>query len=407
MNIHLISIGNELLYGSIANTNAQFLSKELTLAGYLVTKVLAVKDERNILLETLQQSFNEADITIITGGLGPTFDDITREVLCDLFHAKQVLMPGLLENLKERYGNAPFALEDQATQPDKATILPNKWGTAPGLLFHEKKKTMIALPGVPSQMKQIFMDEALPVIKEKFPVSSKLVTQEVHVGLIPENTLDPLMRKLQHQYATVDFGIYPSYGSVTIRMVAKESDKQYLDQIVKEIKKEFAPFIYSYDEGSLAKVFHHRMIQHGYTLALAESCSGGHFAARLTSIPDASKYFLGSMVTYSNLAKTKILNVKQHTLDIQGSVSKESVIEMAQGIIRLLNPDIVIAISGVAGPSGGSKEKPVGTVWVCFGKKDQLQTQLVPARSSWSRELIIDYTINWVLAKILLEIIHE
>lgn len=401
MKIQIVSIGNELLLGSTVNTNSTYICSCLLNAGYQVHKTKEISDDPKVIHEELTAALEESDLVITTGGLGPTFDDLTRKVVCEVFDTTLVLFPEILEDLNQRFPTLDCK-ENQAMQPKGAVLLKNPSGTAPGVFLEKKSHSLLMLPGVPNQMKEILSGEGINLIRQKFPIKEQKIVKEYQIGLLIENDVNPLLTRLHDSFPKVQLGVYPNYGHLTIRVVAPDSEIADVNGIDTEIKNHFQDHILEFSKDSLEMIFHRRMIQTKKTFALAESCTGGSFASRLSKIPDASLYFLGSLVTYSNKAKEKFLGVDPKIIATHGAVSAECVKAMAQGVIERLNPDYVAAISGIAGPSGGSQEKPVGTIWTCYGKPGSLITELVPVRKTYPRNIMIEYTINYLMAKLLL-----
>lgn len=399
MTIHLITIGQEILSGNILNTNSEFLAKELAKEGYEVTKMITIPDDLAEMNSTFLQSLSQADLVITTGGLGPTLDDETKKALCHAFGDQMALFPEALRDLEKRFGKEMPGLEDQASAPSKATLLLNPFGTAPGIYIDDAKGRVIALPGVPSQMKAIFQESVLSLIHQ-FMKNNPVVEKELHFALLPETAFDPLLREWKKK-SSLEIGIYPHYGFVTIRVKSKKGNIEEVNLFESDLKKHFRSKLYSEKDPRLELAFHEKMISLHKTFALAESCTGGHFASRLTALSGSSKYFLGGIVTYSDQMKVDFLGVNREILRKEGAVSAECVQEMAEGLLKKVPADLVVAISGIAGPEGGSVDKPVGTVWICYGTKNNLHVDLLPLKQNLPRLVLIDYAINWVLGKLL------
>jgi nicotinamide-nucleotide amidase len=337
MSIEIIAIGDEVLKGITLNTNAAFIAKALSHLGYLVSQHTVLPDDPEILVAGLEAALERASLVIATGGLGPTCDDITQEAAAKLF-----------------------------TQEPK--LLDNRIGSAKGLIFSAKGKTLALLPGVPQEMKPMFENEFIPILPDYLKLEKKLISELVHFGSLSENQVDPMLRKMKAQHPEMDFGIYPGYGILSVRLTS--SKKEDIEDCKAELQKAFADLLFEDSEGKLEHAVHTLFLEKELKLAVAESCTGGMIAAKITSIPGASNYFLGSLVTYSDDMKQTVLHVKKETLQKFGAVSKECVLEMAAGLLKISNADYVVATSGIAGPDGGSKEKPVGTVWLSIAKKE-------------------------------------
>lgn len=365
MRIELVTIGDEILLGRTLNSNVSWMARELSGCGYEITKQVTLPDEKKALTEGLQRALLDADVVIATGGLGPTADDLTKYVAAELFGSSLEYREEIAEQLHRRFGKIA-SIQEQATVPVKALCLPNPLGTASGLVFCEKGKTLILLPGVPLEMQAIFQASVLSYLKEKFPEET-LYQKTLHFSILNENQVDPLLRTLQKSYPEVGFGIYPDYGVLSVHVKGRSEDQ--VKGIEREFLQEFSPYFFSSPQGKIAEALQLWFVENHKTLSLAESCTGGALASLITEISGASDYFLGSLVTYSNGWKEKFLGV--HSLQTQGAVSRDVVQEMLEGLWKNSACDYGIAVSGVAGPSGGTLEKPVGTVWAAIGKRGE------------------------------------
>ncbi len=401
MNIAILSIGDEILSGSTLNSNAHHIAGALAAEGYSVSAHMTVSDTRDAICSGLEHLFEMADCIISTGGLGPTCDDLTREIVADYFGMGMRFDDEVAASLKERFPGID-SLEDQATVPERAQALPNRTGTAPGLWFSERCGELILLPGVPSQMRQILSDEVIPLIKERFPLPERVWSRTLSFFQKRESEIDPLLRELKPAHPDVQFGIYPAYGTLGVKLTTRGGDDSSLNAPAAIIQQAFKENFFSDTDPRIEKALHERMIGAGKRLGLAESCTGGAFAARLTAIPDASRYFEGSVVSYSNAVKEAALDVAAETLNGEGAVSEQTVQEMAAGVHRMMDVDIAVAVSGVAGPGGGSEEKPVGTIWAAIQKRgERAQTFLIPTRAMWGRDLMISYSINYLIGEVI------
>jgi nicotinamide-nucleotide amidase len=391
MIVEVVSIGDEILKGSIVNTNSAFISHELLKAGIKVTRQTALSDEPSLLREGLQECFERSDLIITTGGLGPTLDDITREVVADLFGCDFYFNEEVAKDLKRRYGDHLISLENQATVPKGALILKNQVGTAPGLIFTSEYKTMILLPGVPREMEAMVINEVLPYLKKK---AFKQVVYHAHTSyfsILPESAIDPVLRQIRSDFPNLEIGIYPSHGVVAVSFLSNE--KESLQHAVDKLESSFKLYLFPSKSGRIEEAVHEWMIQNKKTLAFAESCTGGALSSAITAIPGASDYFLGSLVTYSNSLKETVLSVPPAILEQYGAVSGETVHAMWEGLIKMTGADFGIAVSGIAGPSGGTKEKPVGTVWAAIGPKDR-PPEIGSFVAFGNRKMVISSTAN-------------
>jgi nicotinamide-nucleotide amidase len=367
MIIELISVGDEILRGAIVNTNTAFISRHLLLAGYPVARQTALPDEEKALEAGFREAFQRADLIIATGGLGPTLDDRTREVAAELFHSDFYLDQTIAEDIKRRFGKISVQVENQATVPSKAKTFPNRIGTAPGLIFSEGGKTLILMPGVPKEMEPMFLEQVLPGIQQQSPVKEKRNAAQLFFCLVHEGLIDPHLRALSKRYPAVEAGIYPAYGTLSVSL--RSSDKKQLEAFEKELSQQFSNYQYASKNGKIEEALQDWFIKHKKTLAFAESCTGGMLSMHTTSIPGASEYFLGGFVVYSNGMKEQLLGVSKKTLHSQGAVSEQIVLEMLEGVFKKSAADFAIAVSGIAGPSGGTEQKPVGTICAAIGER--------------------------------------
>ncbi len=400
MKIEVIVIGSEILSGFTINTNAAFISQELLKEGVDTHYHTIVSDDAESLRKALVEALERSDVIITTGGLGPTCDDLTRSVAADLFDSDFIYHPEIEEELQKRYGNKLVSARDQATLPEKAEIIKNTLGTASGLLFKKNEKSLYLLPGVPPEMMEMFSKSVLPRILSKISPEEKKRNVWLHFTFLIESKVDPTLRKLQKLYPTIEMGIYPYRGKISVHLSGLIHDQKGLDACRKVLLEEFGKYHYESLSGKIEEAIHNLFSNNGLTLATAESCTGGTIASRLTVLAGASQYFLGGMITYSNQMKTEFLGVSENTLNDTGAVSEEVVIQMAEGVINKTGADYGIAVSGVAGPTGGTEKKPVGTVWVAIANKDNETTSWLIQGKKASREMIIDYTVNTVLGRL-------
>ena len=370
MKAELISIGTELLLGDIVNTNAQFLAKELATLGIDVYHQCVIGDNEERVLRAFKEAFDRCDIIITTGGLGPTQDDLTKELGAKYFNKKMILHEPSLEWIKKyldiKDEEALEANKKQAYFPEGATILPNEKGTAPGAIISENNKTLIILPGPPKEMKSMFNNHVVKylsdmtgeVIKSKtlriFGIGESLMAKKIND--IIQNSTNPTVAPYAKDY------------EVTLRVTAKEKNEEKCEALInpkcEEIKSILGEYIYGEGETSLDTVVAELLYKKKLSISTAESCTGGMVAATLISYPGISDVFKEGAVTYSNEAKMKRLGVKEETLNNFGAVSEETAREMAEGIAMEAKTDIGISTTGIAGPGGGTEEKPVGLVYI-------------------------------------------
>lgn len=380
MNIELISVGTELLLGDIVNTNAQYISKELALLGINVHKQVTVGDNMDRLLDCFSKAFEKSDIVLTTGGLGPTGDDITKEAAAKFFDQKMLLDEKSWEKIKERVlkftgdiNKIPKNNIKQAMFPKEAMIIPNNNGTAPGAIFEKDGKRIIVMPGPPKEMMAMFNEGVLPYLKKE--TDSVFASKYIRLYGIGESALEIKLLDILDKQDNPTVALYAKEGEVLIRVTAKAPDKEecleLIQEKIKEIEEICGEYIYligdesiSSSQTELDNVVAKLLIENKKTIAVAESCTGGMIAANLINYPGISECLLEGCVTYSNNAKMNRLGVKKDTLDEFGAVSSQTAIEMAIGIAKTSGADIGLSTTGVAGPDGGSEEKPVGLVYI-------------------------------------------
>jgi len=377
MQAEIITIGDEILIGQVVDTNSAWIGQKLNHIGISVKQISSISDDRNDILSTLRAAVNRADLVIITGGLGPTKDDITKKTLADYFEVGFKRDEGTLEQVKtlfERF-KAPLLPVNiaQADVPENCLVLPNKNGTAPGMWFEDEDKLIISLPGVPFEMKYLMEEEVIPRIQQQFKlpyiVHLTMLTAGIGESFLAEkiSAIEDLLPK------HIKLAYLPKLGQVRLRLSAHGTDKIALENevnlIASEIKKLIAPYLISDTDIPIEKVILDFMEKKNLKLAIAESCTGGYLAHQITQHPGCSSVFAGSAVAYSYDMKESMLDVKHETLTQHGAVSAEVVEEMARGVINRYQADYSVSISGIAGPDGGMPEKPVGTVWIAVANK--------------------------------------
>lgn len=399
MDIEIVAIGNELLTGFTVNTNAAYLSRELLIAGYPVHRHTVLPDEEMTLRKGLREALTRGRVVITTGGLGPTCDDLTRPIAAELFGSDFYLNEEVAEELKKRYGSLPISLEHQATVPRKALILKNPVGTAPGMIFHTDTSTLILLPGIPNEMKEIFSSHVIAFLQSRFPLKEKHSRRSLHLFNVSESQVDPTLRDIKSKFPNLELGIYPSNGVLNIEIVSLKGKDQEVESAYQAIAHPFDAHLFESPNGKIEEAVHEAFISSKKTLSLAESCTGGAIAASLTKLPGASEYFLGSFVVYSNLLKTRILQVPESLLIEKGAVSQETAKAMVLGLMEKTDSDYGAAITGIAGPTGGTPDKPVGTVWMAFCKKGD-EPKAIKKHCFGNRLMIIERSANIVLSEL-------
>lgn len=379
MKTQIITIGDELLIGQVINTNASWIGEQLTFAGFEIEKVQIISDNRKAILEMLESLCGNVQLVIITGGLGPTKDDITKTVISDFLNSKLILNNDVFENIKTLFNKRGIDVSDtnrmQAMVPEKCTILQNFNGTAPGLWFEKNGTTFIALPGVPFEMKAMVSDKVIPEINLKYNPTI-IIQKTIHVLGISESHLSDLLEDWEGTLKAkgLSLAYLPHFGAIRLRITGKGIDR---NQLYKEIENSVQSLlqiipddIFGYDDDTIESVLGKILVERDKTIAIAESCTGGKIAGMITSVPGSSRYFNGSVVAYSNDSKLKLLNVNAANINNYGAVSQQVVEEMAVGALHLFNSDYAIATTGIAGPDGGTPEKPVGTVWIAVASSE-------------------------------------
>jgi nicotinamide-nucleotide amidase len=374
MTIELITIGGELLSGHTLNTNAQFVGDQLATAGLTLTRQTAIPDDPDTIIAEIHFAVGRADWVIISGGLGSTNDDVTKNAIARAFDRPLVFHQEILDELKERYSSAgrPISalLDTQALQPRDAEFIPNPIGTAKGIILIEGNTTIAVVPGVPREMQLMVTDHILPRIAAEAKITTKMITWST-AGW-PESRLFGSLEPLMKKHADVHVAFLPSEFGVRMRFSASGADAAHLlDQFVKAARPVIGRAFYAEEDIGLEVVIGTMLKDHGLTLAVAESCTGGLVAKRLTDVPGASGYLVAGYVAYANSAKSEMLGVDPELIKREGSASESVAQSMAEGARARSGADCALAITGVAGPDGGSDEKPVGTVWLACVMKDR------------------------------------
>lgn len=382
MNIALLTIGDELCIGQIVNTNASWIADRCTQIGASISCHSTIRDNPVDIIHELDRLRINNSMIIITGGLGPTHDDSTKSTLCSYFHDTLIEHQETLLYLQERYKSRDIVLSErnreQAFVPSSCTVLKNPRGTAPGLLFTQKDCTFIALPGVPSEMKGIMQEYVIPIIQDHFlkeksvkPFYRTLITKG-----IPESTLADLIGnpdEFLEMQETLAF--LPSFQGVRLRLGVyhhnAEHAKQRLDVLEQILMNKAGKYIYAKDQENLLSKTIENLLIHKKSLSVVESCTGGKLGSLCTELPGSSVFFKGGFITYSNELKEKLVHVRHDTLLEFGAVSEQTAIEMAIGGRNILDTDFCISITGIAGPDGGTNDKPVGLVWIGLSSKNR------------------------------------
>ena len=407
MNATIINIGDELLIGQVINTNASVISQMLTSKGFDVKETFTIGDNAEEIRMYLEHCTERSDIVIITGGLGPTKDDITKKTLCDFFGSELYENEKALCNIKRIFEKRGYELTEtnrlQAWVPRCCTMLNNTLGTAPGMWFEKNEKVIVSLPGVPFEMVNLMEAEVLPRLQKHFN-SGFIINKNIIIQGIGESFLSDMIEHWELSLPkSIRLAYLPQAGMVKLRLTARGNDKAKLEQEIAEATKTLYPIVSQYiageDAETLPEIVAQTMKKAGKTLASAESCTGGSISAKLTQLAGASEYFNGGVTAYSNNLKEKLLGVSPNTLATYGAVSEETVCEMVTGIREKAAADYAVATTGIAGPSGGTAEKPVGTIWIAVASEKQIVTKLL--RFGDRRAQNIERTCNAVFSELI------
>lgn len=377
----IITIGDELLIGQTIDTNSAWMAQELNKIGVWVHRRVAVGDVWKDIWQSLDEESKLSDIILITGGLGPTADDITKPLLCQYFGGKMIVNELALQNVQTIFEKLKRPLIErnlkQAEVPDVCTVLQNKRGTAPGMWFEKDGKVFVSMPGVPNEMKGMMSHDVLPMLQKKWELLP-IVHRTLMTAGIGESFLAERIQEFESSLpGNIKLAYLPNYGLVKLRLSAKGNDAKTiaeLEALFDMLKQQIADVLVVDEDISLQEMIGRLLKKHNKTMGTAESCTGGYIAHLITSMRGSSAYFKGSIVSYDNSVKEDLLDVSSQTLKQSGAVSEETVIQMVSGALEALNVDYVLATSGIMGPDGGSAEKPVGTAWIAVGNKQKVRT---------------------------------
>ena len=391
MKAEIITIGDELLIGQVVDTNSAWMAERLNEIGIALHQITSVHDDRQHILTAMEEAFSRADIVLTTGGLGPTKDDITKHVMCEYFHTTLVEDPRVREHIHILYQERPDVLNRlTATQwmvPACATILPNRVGSAPIMVFEKeakgeslkaKGKVLIAMPGVPHEMQIAMTEQVIPYIRlkvkgdeargERLEVKGEIIHRTLMLHGIPESTLAIRIEEWENALPSyMHLAYLPKDGMIRLRLSSYgEATAEEMNQQIELLRPLISDYLLATEDLPLETILGNMLKQHGQTISTAESCTGGRLAASLNAQSGSSAYYMGSVVAYDNSIKEQVLGVKHTTLEEYGAVSEQTVREMAEGVRALMQTDYAIATSGIAGPTGGTADKPVGTVWIAW-----------------------------------------
>lgn len=386
MQAEIITIGDEILIGQIVDTNSAFLGKEFNKIGVSIYQITSVQDEKDHILKALKEAEDNADIIIVTGGLGPTKDDITKHTICEYFNDSLVESKAVLDHVEylfSKYINTPISdlNREQALVPSKAKILKNEFGTAPGMWLEKNGKVFVSLPGVPYEMKALISNKVIPALRSKYQFPYIKHKTMLTYGLGESAIANRIEDWADALPSFIKLAYLPSLGRVRLRLSGRTDNKSQLDKAIDEQVSLLLPqiediFVGFEDEGSLETILGNLFKTQGKTLAVAESCTGGKIAQLITANAGASAFFKGSIVSYATESKVNILGVSQDIIDAHSVVSKEVALEMAINARKLYNADYGISTTGNAGPSKGDSGADLGTVWIAIASRDETYAEV-------------------------------
>lgn len=388
INVSIVTIGDELLIRQVIDTNSSWIAQRLNEIGIAVKKRISIGDSYGDIGNMLDSESKVADVVLITGGLGPTSDDITKEALCKYFNGKMVVNAGALENVKflfeKIYNKAVSAINlAQADVPDVCEVIQNKRGSAPGMIFRKEGIIFISMPGVPYEMQGIMAD-VIPYLQQQFELPV-IIHKTILTAGIGESAIAEIIADFESNLPKeIRLAYLPNYGMVRLRLTAsgfnKAATEKLVDDQFNQLKNLVNEYMVTAEDEPMQVVLGKLLFKNKKTISTAESCTGGAIASLITSVAGSSAYYEGSIISYSYEVKEKLLGVKNETLNKYGAVSAETVVEMLQGLLKNLNTDYGIAVSGIMGPDGGTADNPVGAVWVAVGNKEKYVAQKLQQR---------------------------
>lgn len=408
MNIEIINIGDELLIGQVVNTNASFMAKELNAVGLNVNRITTIADDAKEIESSVISALNNSDCVLITGGLGPTKDDITKYTLAKLFDSKMIEDKDVLENIKNIFKHRNFVLTPtnrlQAQVPEKCKVINNLVGTAPGMCFEKDNKLVVSMPGVPFEMKEMMTKHVIPILLSHYKPSAIFHKTIITQG-VGESFLSDMIEEFELALPKyIKLAYLPAANMLRLRLSARGEDqkaiKQELDNQVNKLMPLIKDYFIGFDEGDLSLILAKKLLEKGKTIATAESCTGGNIAHSITVNAGSSEYFKGSIIAYSNEIKIRVLGVEEEAINNYGAVSEQVAKQMVIGALKKMKTDYAIATTGIAGPSGGSEEKPIGTVWIAIANN---KGECIASKHNFfsSRENFINRTTNECFAMLI------
>lgn len=378
MKAEIITIGDELLIGQTIDTNSAWMGAELSMIGFDVWRKISIHDIDQDILNTLNEVSGRSDVVLITGGLGPTSDDITKSTLCEFFNTRLVINSEVLLMIEEMMNKRQFPMNEnnrrQAEVPESCRVLKNATGTAPGMWFEKDGTIFVSMPGVPLEMKYIMKEHVLPELNKRF-TTQVIIHRNIMTYGAPEARLSELLMSFEAALPkNIKLAYLPSSGIIKLRLTGTGTNRQILSDNIEDqvnnLYRIIPDLIYAENEESFESVIGKLLRKKKKTICTAESCTGGRIANMITSVPGSSSYFKGSIIAYDNSVKTQLLGVLKEIIASDGAVSEQVIIQMAEGIRRLFNTDFAVATSGIAGPDGGTELKPVGTVWIAVASEN-------------------------------------
>ncbi len=396
IHVSIITIGDELLIGQVTDTNSAWMAQALNQAGIAVSRRVAVGDDRESILKAVNEEMAAADIVLVTGGLGPTADDITKPLLCEYFGGRLVLDEAVRAHVKYLFDNVyrrPMSArnETQALVPDTCTVLHNAEGTAPGMWFEKNGRILVSMPGVPFEMKALMRTTVIPRLRERYMLPAIAHRTLLTAGIGESDLADRIQLFETALPAHIKLAYLPHYGMVRLRLSASAFDEAALaaemDGQFAALQQQVADVLVTTHDESMQEAVARLLLEKNASMGTAESCTGGYIAHLITSMPGSSRYYKGSVVSYANEVKTGLLQVSPETLRLYGAVSEETVRQMAQGVLDNLHTDYALATSGIMGPDGGTPEKPVGTVWIAAGSRAGISTIRLKLRFDRARNI--------------------
>jgi nicotinamide-nucleotide amidase len=383
MKAAIITIGDELLIGQTVDTNSAWIGAELSKSGFDVHRITSIHDRKEDIKYTLNEVAGKADVVLITGGLGPTSDDITKQTLCEFFDTHLVIDADVLQMIEKMMSHRNFPMNEnnyrQAEVPESCKVLKNAVGTAPGMWFEKGSTIYVSMPGVPFEMKYLMTEHVIPELNKRF--TSQVI---IHRNIMTYGTFEAKLAEMLISFEealpeNIKLAYLPSYGVIKLRLTGTGKEYRALEKLINEqisgLHKIIPEFIYGENEESLEEVTGKLLRSKNKTVSTAESCTGGEIAHLITSIPGSSEYYKGSVIAYANSVKTEVLGVHEHLIKNHGAVSQEVVREMAGSARIILNTDYAVATSGIAGPDGGTPAKPVGTLWIAVASDKGIVTE--------------------------------